>query len=190
MTTPLVGKPQWNNAILAYLVPPREDMPFQSPRILVFTRTKPEVNHQPGISLPNLIVHDKEVMRRELSDPDHLPCILVQLDEDRQFMYFVMDDTPHEVHKIINARVDEVEDKAAVPGFDPNNPLSPIIMPGTVASPPPAQGGKLIIPGQNQGGSYSGDEIWRVEMDWQITEEIDAALIEQVRAVAMGAKIL
>jgi hypothetical protein len=187
----LVGKPQWNNAILAYLVPPREDLPFQSPRILVFTRHPVTIIHKEGFSLPSKLTHDKEIMTRELSDPEHLPCFLVQIDEDNQYMYFVMDDTPPEVHRILNCRLDDVEDKTTVPGYNSANPPSPIILPGA-APVAPGAGGNLIIPGQTPTGSggYSGDTILRVEMDWQITEEADMNLITKVRGIVLGANLI
>jgi hypothetical protein len=185
----LIGKPRWNNAILAYLVPPREDMPFQSPRILIFTRHHVEINHQEGYALPGYITEDKEIMRRELCDPEHLPCILVQLDEDNQFMYFIMDDTPPEAHKILNARVDEVEDKASVPGYNAASPPSPIILPGAANPPSPGLGGGLILPGQNATG-YSGDVIYRVELDWTIEPLDNPDLLDVIRKTAVGANVI
>lgn len=186
----LFGKPKWNNVVLAYLVPPRAEFIFQSPRILVFSRSHPGVEHKEGSALPGKITHDAEIMRRELSDPDHLPCFVVQIDEDNQFMLFTSDDEPAEVHRLLNARIDEVDDKAVVI----NQPSSPLVLPGQT-SQTNLPGGGIILPSSGLPAGqimpiYSGDEVYRIEIDWSLTEESDSDMVNLVRSVAFGAKII
>lgn len=156
---PLINLPRWNNACLAYLVPGREDMPHQSPRILVFSRSNPGLEVQPGVTVPGKILHDPDVMRRELCNPDHLPCMFVQIDQLNQYMYLAADENGNSLacHKVINTRIDECEDKAS----------------------------GLILPGQD----FSGGTLYRIEMDFLFVEEQDPAVIDLVRMVAFSTGI-
>jgi hypothetical protein len=153
--TILIGEEQWDNIILAYLVPPREDMPFQSPRVLIFTEKEPIRDGPSG--LPSKIEPFDEVMRRELCNPDHLPGFLVQLTQTKQYVY-----CEGSVFKAINCKIDTVNDVDT--------------------------GNSLLLPGQAANATYSNKTIYRIEIDWCMTEEDDPTVVDRVRKVAWTAR--
>lgn len=155
MSVPLIGEEQWNNVILAYLVPPREDMPFQSPRVLIFTEQEPIRDGPTG--LPSKIKAFDEVMRRELCDPDHLPGFLVQLTQSKQFIY-----CEGSVFEAINCKIDQVQDVDT--------------------------GNGILLPGQAAVANYSNKMVFRIEIDWCMTEVKDKTLLDRVQKAVWSAQ--
>lgn len=145
-----VALEQWNNVCLTYLVPPREDRPFQSPRALIFSQRDPIRDDDTG--LPGKIQPFEEVMQRELCDPDHLPGFVIQLNQKKQYVY-----CEGSIFEIIDCRISEVDD------IDTGN--------------------SILKPGQSAVG-YSGETIFRIEMDWLFKEETDPDLCDRIREIA------
>lgn len=156
--TQILGHEQWNNIVLAYLVPPREDRPFQSPRALIFTKRDPNRDDETG--LPGKLEPFDEVMRRELCNPDHLPGFVVQLNQAQQYIY-----CEGSVFEAIDSRIQEVDDVKT--------------------------GNSILLPGQAAVSNYSGETIFRTEIDWLFAEETDQNVVDRVKKLAWtsGAKL-
>lgn len=152
--TQILGREQWDNIILAYLVPPREDRPFQSPRALVFSQRDPIRDDETG--LPGKIEPFDEVMRRELCNPDHLPGFVVQLNQAQQYIY-----CEGSVFEAIDCKIDQVDDVKT--------------------------GNSILLPGQAANSNYSGEMIYRTEIDWLFVEEQDQNVVDRVKQLAWTA---
>lgn len=181
-----------NNVVMSFIIPPPMDRLHSSWRAIVYTKEQPSKIFHGTRNLPCKINPDRDIMKQELCDPDHIVAHIIQISEQEQYVYIESD-----VCEIIGTEIHMAD------GHD-----DPYLRKGSPASKPSAQPkSSIIIPGQqNQAaaalqrpnlvttsqqaaslgasGPLSLEDAWIVDLTFKTSPVSDPEVVDKVKMVA------